>query len=218
MRKITDEFTRWTAVYLLCTKDQALVSLEQLPLQPTFRSAAVSSLGGPIRAVNTPAKTSRRIARRWASLNSLRLLTRDNKSAFRNALDGYCARWSGACVLTAGYRHFFGGDLMMNASYICRLSDSALLTKHGDAVQEALREARRPVPSQDHRRKRHRTHQNPKQARPHVVGRDGVRLQQDREPVLPHLEPKNASRGGEQERHFHRNTTKSASPARRLSP
>ena len=77
-------------------------------LQPSFRSAAVSSLGEPIRAVNTPAKTSKRIARRRASLSSLRLRTRQNNSAFRNALDGHCSRWSGACVSTAGYRHFFG--------------------------------------------------------------------------------------------------------------
>ena len=38
-----------------------------------------------------------------------------------------------------------------------------------------------------------------------------MRLQRDREQLLPHLELKNASRGGEQERRFHRNTTKSAS-------
>ena len=31
------------------------------------------------------------------------------------------------------------------------------------------------------------------------MGRDGVRLQRDREQLLPHLGPKNASRGGEQE-------------------
>ena len=78
-------------------------------LQPSFRSAAVSSLGEPITAVNTPVKTSKCIARRRALLSSLQLLTRRNKSAFRNALDEHCARWSGACVLTAGYRHFFRG-------------------------------------------------------------------------------------------------------------
>ena len=26
--KITDQFTKWTAVYLLCSKDQALASLQ----------------------------------------------------------------------------------------------------------------------------------------------------------------------------------------------
>ena len=30
------------------------------------------------------------------------------------------------------------------------------------------------------------------------MGRDGMRLQRDREQLLPHLEPKNASRGGDQ--------------------
>ena len=43
------------------------------------------------------------------------------------------------------------------------------------------------------------------------MGRDSVRLQRDREQLLPHLKPKNASRGGEQERRFHQNITKSAS-------
>ena len=75
-------------------------------LQPPFHLAAVSSLGEPIRVVNTPAKTSKRIARRQESLNSSRLPTRHNKSAVWNALDG----WSGTCVLTAGYRLFFGGS------------------------------------------------------------------------------------------------------------
>ena len=63
-----------------------------LSLPRSFRSAVVSSLVEPIRAVNTPAKTPKRIARRQASLRSSRLLKRHNKSAFRNALDGHCAR------------------------------------------------------------------------------------------------------------------------------
>ena len=82
-------------------------------------------------------------------------------------------------------------------------SDSALGTKHENAVQEALREGRRSLSSQDHRRKGLRTHRKPKQARPHVVGSDGMRLQRDREQLLPHVEPKNASCCGEQERRFH---------------
>ena len=45
-------------------------------------------------------------------------------------------------------------------------SDSVLGTKYGDTVQDALREGRRPFPSQDHCRKGLRTHQNPKQGRP----------------------------------------------------
>ena len=49
--------------------------------------------------------------------------------------------------------------------------------------------------------------------------RDSVRLQRDQEQLPPHLELKNASRDGEQERRFHRNTTKNLLPgARRLSP
>ena len=80
-----------------------------------------------LRVVNTPAKTSKRIARRPASFKSLRLLTRHNKSTFWNALDGHCARWSGACVLTAGYPHVFGGGVMMPSSYIYnRIPHSAL--------------------------------------------------------------------------------------------
>ena len=38
-----------------------------------------------------------------------------------------------------------------------------------------------------------------------------MRLQRDREQLLPHLEPKNMSRGGEQKRRFHRNTSKFSS-------
>ena len=53
--------------------------------------------------VNTPAKTSKRIARRPASFKSLRLLTRHTKSTFWNTLDGHCVRWSGVYVLTAGH-------------------------------------------------------------------------------------------------------------------
>ena len=103
--KITDQFTKWTAVYLFCTKDQALALL-----QPSFRSAAVWSLSEPIRVVNTSAKNLKRFAMRQTSLSSSRLLTRHNKSAFRNALDGLCAQLPGACLLIADYRHFFGGS------------------------------------------------------------------------------------------------------------
>ena len=64
--------------------------------------------------MNSPAKTSKRIARTRASRSSSRLRTRHDKPMFWNALDGRCARWSGACVLTAG----FYGELMIAASYI----------------------------------------------------------------------------------------------------
>ena len=82
---------------------------------------------------------------------------------------------------------------------MCESTTTTTTTKHGDAVQEALREGRRPLPSQDHRRKSLSTHQKLKQARPHVVGMDSVRLQRDREQLVPHLELKNTSRGEEQE-------------------
>ena len=98
----------------------------------------------------------------------------------------------------------------MAASYICNQIPHTALNME-TPYKKALREGRRPLPSQDHWRKSLRIHQKPKQARPHVVGRNGVWLQRDREQLLLHLEPKNASRGGEQERCFHRNTTKSAS-------
>ena len=90
--------------------------------------------------------------------------------------------------------------------------------KHGDAVQEALREGRRPLPSQNRRRKCLRTRQKPKQARTHVVGRDGVRIQQDREQLLSHLEPKTGrvveSRNGV----FIETPSNLLPAARRLSP
>ena len=94
---------------------------------------------------------------------------------------------------------------------MCESTTTKTTTKHGDAVQKALQEGRRPLPSQDHRRKSLSTHQKLKQARPHVVGMDSVRLQRDREQFVPHLEPKNTSRGEEQERRYHRKTTKSGS-------
>ena len=40
--KITDQFTKWTAVYLLCTKDQALASLQ------VFVTSTVISFGSRI--------------------------------------------------------------------------------------------------------------------------------------------------------------------------
>ena len=43
--KLTDQFTTWTVVYLLCTKDQASRRYSYSSLQPSFRSAAVLSLG-----------------------------------------------------------------------------------------------------------------------------------------------------------------------------
>ena len=45
-----------------------------------------------------------------------------------------------------------------------------------------------------------------------------MRLQRDREQFLPHLEPQNASRGGEQERPFIETPPNPISAARRLSP
>ena len=92
----------------------------------------------------------------------------------------------------------------MTASYICNRIPHY-------AVQEALLEGCRPLPSQDHRRKGFCTHHKPNQARLNVVGRDGVRFQRDREQLLPNVELKNTSRDGEQDRRFHRNTTKSSS-------
>ena len=125
---------------LLCIKDRGLASLQLFVTSTVIPFGSRTSLGSvPIlRAVNTPAKISKRIARKRASLSSWRLLTRHNKSVFRNALDGHCARWSGACVLT--------GVISSGGTHDGRVvhlqSDSALGTKHGDALQETLREGR----------------------------------------------------------------------------
>ena len=192
--KITHQFTKWTAVYVLCTKNQTLASLQLLVTSTVVPFGSRIVTWRADKSDQYTGEDPKRIARRRASLSSLRLLTRHNKSAFRNALDGHCARWSDAYVLTADYRHFFGGA--HDGRVVHLQSDSALGTKHGDAIQGALREGHRPLLSQDHRRKGLRTHQKPKQARAHDVGRDGVRLQRDREQLLPHGEPKNASRGG----------------------
>ena len=98
-----------------------------------------------------------------APFSSSRLLTRHNKSMFWNALDGHGARWFGTCVFTAGYHHFFGRS-SLRPRVVDLQSDSALGTKHRDAVQEALREGRRSLLSQHHRCKGLRIHRNPKQA------------------------------------------------------
>ena len=92
--KITDQFAKWIAGYLLCTNVQVLASLELF----------VTSIGIPFgsRIVTWRADKSgeytdeKGIVRRRASLSSSWLLTRYDKSALRNALDGHCARWSGA--------------------------------------------------------------------------------------------------------------------------
>ena len=103
----------------------------------------------------------------------------------------------------------------MSASYICNRIPHLALNME---MPYEKREGRRPLPSQDPRRKGLRTHQKLKQARPHVVGRGGVWLQRDREQLLPHLELKHASCGGGQERCFHRITTKLLSATRRHLP
>ena len=127
MSKITDQFTKQMAVYLLCTKDQAPASLQLFVTSTAipFGSRIVSwraDKGGEYTGEDFKA-----YCQEMASLTSLRLLTHHNKLVFQNALDGHCGRWSGACVLTAGYRHLFFVGLVTAASYICnRIPDSAV--------------------------------------------------------------------------------------------
>ena len=69
MSKIADQLIKWQSTSSAPrTRLSRRYSYSSLP--PSFRSAAVSSLGEPIRAAKTPAKTSKRIARRRVPLSS----------------------------------------------------------------------------------------------------------------------------------------------------
>ena len=65
---------------------------------------------------------------------------------------------------------------MMAASYVCNRIPHSVLNM-GTPYKKLNGKDADLSPSHDHRCKDLRTHQKPKQARPHVVGRDGVRLQ-----------------------------------------
>ena len=104
---------------------------------------------------------------------------------------------------------FLWGGLMMSASYICNRTPHSALKMETPYKKLYEKDANLYHPRSSAQGPSYTS--KSKQARPHVVGRDGVRLQRDLEKLLPHLEPKNTSRGGEQERRFCQNTTKSAS-------
>ena len=174
--KIIDQFTKWTAVYLLCTKDQALVS-QQLFVASiiiSFESRIVTwraDKGGEYTGEDFKAYCQETdTTQQFAATNTPQQIGVSERIGRTLCAMVWCMR------VDSGLPPFLWGELMMATSYICnRIPHSAL--KMEDAVREALREGRRPLPSQHHRRKGLRIHQKPKQARPHVVGRDGVRLQ-----------------------------------------
>ena len=193
--KITDQFTKWTAVYLLCTKNQALTSLQLFVTSTAipFGSRVVTwradkggeYTGEDFKACCHETSITQQVAA-TSTPQQIGVLERVGRTLCAMVR---CKR------VDSGYDHFVGGA--HDGRVIHLESYPVLSTKHGDAVQEDLWDGRRPIPSQNHRRKGLRTRQTPNQARTHVVGRDGVRLQRDREQLLPHLEPQNASRGGE---------------------
>ena len=55
--KITGEYTKWTAVYLLTNKNQALQSLQLFVDSTAILSAAASFVGAPTRAASTSGRS-----------------------------------------------------------------------------------------------------------------------------------------------------------------
>ena len=110
------------------------------------------------------------------------------------------------CILVDnGFSPFLWGELMMTASYFWnRIPHSALkmetaykmlCCKDSDLSHESV------CP-----------YQGRQQARSHVVGRNGVRFQPEREQLIPYLEPQDPSSCRKRERRLHRNATALASP------
>ena len=209
MSKITDQFTKWTAVYLLCTKDQALASLQLFVFSAVipFGNRIVTrraDKGGEYTGEDFKAYCQEMGITQFAATNTPQQIGVSERVGRTLCAMVRCMR------VGSGLQPFLWGEFMMAVSYIySRIPHSALNME--TPYKKLYGKDADLSHSQDHRRKGLRTHSKPKQARPHVVRRDSVRLQRDREQLLPRLEPKNASRGGEQERRFHRNTTKSAS-------
>ena len=108
--KITGQFTKWTAVYFLCSKGQALA-----PLQ-LFVTSTVIPLGKHIirwRADKGGKFTGDKFkayCQKQAPLRNSLLPTRHSRSMHPNASGGRCAEWFAAYWLTMDFLHFCGGS------------------------------------------------------------------------------------------------------------
>ena len=119
MSKITDQFTKWTAVYLLCTKDQALVSLQLFDTSTVipFGSRIVTwraDRGGEYTGEDFKAYCQETgITQQFAATNTPQQI----------GLSGCVGRTLCAMVrcrrVDSGLPPFLWGELMMVASYIC---------------------------------------------------------------------------------------------------
>ena len=145
--KITDQFTKWTAVYLLCTKNLALASL-QLFVTSTgvpFGSRIViwrADKGGEYTGEDFKAYCQETgITQQFAATNAPQQISVLERVGQTLCAMIQCMRAnSGLTPLSFEGAH---DDRVVHLQ-----SDSALGTKHGDAVQEALRKGRRPLSSQ----------------------------------------------------------------------
>ena len=210
MSNITDQVYKWTAAYLLCIKDQAPASLHLFVTSTVipFGSRIVTwraDKGGKYIGEDFKAYFQETGITQWfAACNTPQQTGASERVGWLLCAMVRCVR------VDSGLPPFHWGELMMAVSYICkRVPHSALNTEtsykklYGKDVGLShlmFINAMACV------RVKH-----PTQARPRVMGKDGVRLQQDQEQLIPHLEPQNASRGREQKRRFYLDTTKSAS-------
>ena len=217
VRKITDQFTKWTVVYLLCTKDQALASL-QLFVTTTvipFGSRTVTwrvDKGGEYTSKYFKAYSQETgITQQFVATN-----TPQKISGLKRVGQALCAMVR--CVrVDSGLPPFLWGELMMVALYICnQIPQSALnmeppykklYEKDADLSHLKITGVRAFVHIKTPNKLGHTSWEG-MMCGFSEAKRESYRI----------WDPKNASRGGEQERRFHRSNTKSISLGQGLSP
>ena len=144
--KITDQFTRWTAVYLLEKKSSAFDSLRLFVTSTAIPCGA----GVPTKERNTRAKRSSSITWKRAPPRSLRPPTRLSKMACSSALAGPFAVWFAAFPSTVDSRSSCGGSscsLRLTSATVCHTPGLTWRRRSSGYT------TKRPiVASQDHRR------------------------------------------------------------------
>ena len=125
--KITDQFTKWTAVYLFCTKDQTLASLQlvtTLTVIP-FGSRIVTwraDKGGEYTSEDFKAYYQETgITQQFTATNTLQQIV-----VLERVERTLCAMVRCVCV-DSGLPPFLWGELMIAASYICNRSPHSAL-------------------------------------------------------------------------------------------
>ena len=109
VNNITDEYTKWTAFYLLTNKNQALTSL-QLFVGSEVIPFVHRILGAATRVASTLGRRFGSIAWRPVLFRSTPPSTRRSNSVCPNAWGELCAPWFGACSQTAIFHRLCGGS------------------------------------------------------------------------------------------------------------